>query len=588
LIPFSKKKLLQMQSEQQHIDNFFRQKEESYTPDNSRQDAHWLQLQQQLVKPTPVPPGKNVRVITTRRIVKYLGGFAVVTIITILALRVVKENSKKVTPKKATVASHSTVKPRTAAPKKQTTAATLPAVTRKPAARKPVVQKRKTIPKPVSRAIAAHIPAPPAAPKQHVVLSEAASKALLTQFYSELQKEPQVFSILPDRDTTITGREGTRIYIPAYAFARKNGIVRTGTVRLVLTEYYQYDDILAAKLSTTSNGEQLVSGGMLHLQAESGGEQLNVMPDKGLEIKMPTNDYDERMQLFRASTVPPTTAEMTRIGFIENRQIDTIRPVLLQLPDNTTVNWQPAGQWQWVSGERTLSQIKVLNLAAQPWRIRHGKKTVARFLLSKSIDIPENKVRQLIFARSNGYYDKIKIKRTGLNSSDVIDSVSMEFNRACHNKLVSRADSIRFREQQREDSIAHIMKMKHLKNYNFYITNLGWINCDRWLKDPRPKVEFTINLGTDIKANHFVSQLIFTRYRSVMTGFCAESKVQFRNIPENEPVQLVSLGVKDGKVVYCIQPLTVSNREVNNLTLVETTPEQFRQKLAELKIVAEN
>jgi hypothetical protein len=577
-----------MQSEQQYIDNFFRQKEENYQPDTSRQDAHWLQLQQQLVKPGPVPPGKNVRITTTRRIVKYLGGFAVITIITILTLQVMNNTSRKVTPKKAHVANTPASKTAPVVARKRTLAATANTVIPKPIASQPAAPAKKRNAQPVSRAIATHTTEPPAAPKQHVVLSETASKALLNQFYTELQKEPQAFSILPDRDTTITGKEGTRIYIPAYAFAKKNGIVRTGVVKVVLTEYYQYNDIVAAKLSTTSNGQQLVTGGMLHLQAESGSEQLNVLPDKGLEIKMPTNDYDENMQLFTGSTSVPAPTPGTRVGFLENRQIDTIRTMPLQLPDNTTVNWKPAGQWQWVSGERTLSQIKVLNLAAQPWRIHHGKKTVAKFLLSKSIDIPENKVRQLLFARSNGYYDKIKIKRTDRKSSDVIDSVSMEFNRACYNKLVSRADSIRFREQQRDDSLAHITKMKHLKNYNFYITNLGWINCDRWLRDPRPKVEFTINLGTDIKANHFVSQLIFTRYRSVMNGFCADSRVQFRDIPENEPVQLVSLGVKDGKVVYCIQSLTASNKEVNNLHFEETTPQQFRDKLKALNLIAEN
>ncbi len=51
---------------------------------------------------------------------------------------------------------------------------------------------------------------------------------------------------------------------------------------------------------------------------------------------------------------------------------------------------------------------------------------------------------------------------------------------------------------------------------------------------------------------------------------------------------MICLGVKDGKVMSCIQPLTVSAREVNNLVFEETTPEQFKQKLQALNLVANN
>ena len=130
------------------------------------------------------------------------------------------------------------------------------------------------------------------------------------------------------------------------------------------------------------------------------------------------------------------------------------------------------------------------------------------------------------------------------------------------------------------------IELRCTNQHSFTITTLGWLNCDKWQNDPTPKIEFTINLGAGQEAANFVSQLVFTRYKSVMNGYYTDSKIQFRNIPENEPVQLVSIGVKEGKVVYCIQPLVVSRKEVTDLRFEETTPQQFRQKLAELKLIS--
>jgi hypothetical protein len=595
-----------MQSEQQPIDDFFRRKEETYIPDNSRQNAHWQQLQEHLVKPAFVPPGKKVRVITTRHIVKYLGGFAVVTLITILTITAIKDR-KKVTPgntanKSAAVASitSETIKPtkrrpatrkREMAPKPATPTspvkAAIASTRTRPLARKPVIKTRN----------AASIPAVPSvtriAPADHRPdtaahtgkPSTSAIKApiSLNEFYSKLKKEAQAFTILPGRDTTLVGKEGTRLAIPANAFVSKTGTRTTGVVRIILTEFYQYDDIVAAKLSTTAGGRQLVTGGMLHLQADADGEAVALSPQKSIEVKMPTDNYDERMQLFTGSK---GISNPKRVAFVENRMIDTVRLVPMHPVDSNAIDWKPAGQEQTIPGRENAYNIKVLNLAAAPYKVSNRNKT-ARFLLSKDITIPEKQLKEKLLSRYDGFYNKIKFKRVPHSRSrNVIDSAWIEYRWASFKKLVSPEERIRYMERVRNDSINYAVRLKSLKNYSFTITTLGWLNCDKWQNDPTPKIEFTINLGAGQEAANFVSQLVFTRYKSVMNGYYTDSKIQFRNIPENEPVQLVSIGVKEGKVVYCIQPLVVSRKEVTDLRFEETTPQQFRQKLAELKLIS--
>ncbi len=88
-----------MRSEQQHIDDFFRKKEEEFQQDTGHADAHWEQMRGLLkpaIGPDPVP--KGYRLSTSRRIIKYLGGFTVVTVITLVTLTTIR-SKKKAAPK---------------------------------------------------------------------------------------------------------------------------------------------------------------------------------------------------------------------------------------------------------------------------------------------------------------------------------------------------------------------------------------------------------------------------------------------------------------------------------------------------------
>jgi hypothetical protein len=120
--------------------------------------------------------------------------------------------------------------------------------------------------------------------------------------------------------------------------------------------------------------------------------------------------------------------------------------------------------------------------------------------------------------------------------------------------------------------------------YSFALTDFGWYNCDKFTNDPRPKVTITANFGKGTSANNYVSLLVFTRFRSVTTGYNGGGhKIYYENIPVDEPALLITVSVNDDdKVVSNIQALTTSNTVVNNLVFEPTTPEQFKQKLQSL------
>src|SRR5687768_2260369 len=72
-----------MQSEFNHIDDFFRKKEEEASADNSMQDQHWQQMKGLLVTPAPQLAGK-IRTLNPKMLWQLVIGFTFVAVIGLL------------------------------------------------------------------------------------------------------------------------------------------------------------------------------------------------------------------------------------------------------------------------------------------------------------------------------------------------------------------------------------------------------------------------------------------------------------------------------------------------------------------------
>lgn len=80
--------------------------------------------------------------------------------------------------------------------------------------------------------------------------------------------------------------------------AKNSFDVRAGaTINLEIKEAYSAGDILLAGLTTKSNGELLQSGGMIYVNATADEKAVKII--KPINISIPSEVYDERMQLFK-------------------------------------------------------------------------------------------------------------------------------------------------------------------------------------------------------------------------------------------------------------------------------------------------
>lgn len=127
----------------------------------------------------------------------------------------------------------------------------------------------------------------------------------------------QTFNINPTKENRIVGIRGGSFTIPAGAFDGTESVV------IELKEVYAPIEILAAGLTTESNGELLESGGMFYINAKRDGKVLELK--KEIKGSIPADYINDSMKLF--------TGEVE-----ENENVNWIDPVpLYSQPDSNKI-----------------------------------------------------------------------------------------------------------------------------------------------------------------------------------------------------------------------------------------------------------
>ncbi|MFN0030941.1 MAG: hypothetical protein ACKVOR_02135 [Flavobacteriales bacterium] len=114
-----------------------------------------------------------------------------------------------------------------------------------------------------------------------------------------LKTKKSIVNIDNSQPCQVYGEEGTVLYLPPQIFCTADGQPYTGTVRIELDECYEVGDMLAANLSTTSDGRLLETAGMVNIKATGNGERLQLRDGAQYNIYFPKNEEQQNdFQLF--------------------------------------------------------------------------------------------------------------------------------------------------------------------------------------------------------------------------------------------------------------------------------------------------
>jgi OmpA family len=135
---------------------------------------------------------------------------------------------------------------------------------------------------------------------------------------------------------------------------------------------------------------------------------------------------------------------------------------------------------------------------------------------------------------------------------------------------------------QQFDSLSNALLSKNidvLQEYAFSITNLGWINCDRFLKyDAEDLAPFHARGSSDTRIF-----LICTEFKSALSMEYKNGYFLTEKIPKNTKIKLVAIKLEKGSPSLCVQSLVTGKRNIAPELVYKTmTLIQLEKELAQL------
>jgi hypothetical protein len=600
-----------MQNDNRHTDKKLQELEKQSLPDLSKMDEHWQQMKT-LLQPAVIPAKK--RTIGRKRIIGWVIAAAFIGAVVVVGYKMINPKNAATTAVNPRT-SRSVSKPGSSNDNVSSGKSSKPAnedPAKDPVTHNPVLGGTSSVKHTIAKNSAKRSKSRQVKDKSTVYqkqifplqdyskdtlsnkqTSAAEARAMLSNFFKQLEKPAQQFTVSNKRDTIITGRDGTALLIPAYAFAGTDEVVIT------MKEYYSYQDIVTNKLNTLSNDEQLVTGGMLHLMATVNGKEVDLQPGKSIRWFIPdTTPAMSQMQLFNGVATPAGKVETDkRTKFMEGGSTYDTVPSYVRY---NNINWIP--QSRAFVGSYLYTGVKVLDLRDDPFKtqVNQRQKRTGFFFIAPNSEL--NK-RELAKALKEKYgYDKVKVRKPkkdrrfwskifdagfGRGSQALGDSTWMDIRQAQTYRLpasdtmistggVSTYNSKSKAYKAYKALFNEISKNDLSKRYSVDIRTMGWVNCDRFYNQG-PKIDYYVNIK-DTAANYF-TVLVFKNIRSMMSGSVNGNTVMFGAVPTGQEAKIISVGIQNGKPVLAVKDVVLSTRTINDLVFEPTTPSAFKQEV---------
>jgi hypothetical protein len=434
------------------------------------------------------------------------------------------------------------------------------------------------------------------------------------------------FTFVNSKGFVYKGKGGTVLKFPPGVF----NCAAKDSVQISVCEYSDLTSMLEANLcTTTSDNKTLETNGMVYCKAYCNNKELEIKKGKSFSCmfnKTKKSDY----KLFEGTEKDGTIywknpvnaiSKKTSTNIIMVPKVDEGKKEALRICSYGTGNDIPEIESALsFPGDSTSHIISYfLNKYDIPYSdlipLSPEESIVLYFTLTKEGKLVFTNTDNLINARISNkliaYFEKMPRLKGFINKStgqkeDLPIFINITPNKLLAERLQSDKDNInrlkqiaadneaREKEIQKEkeklekeriekDKLAFekAEKMQNMIDESnkviFESNKLGWMNCDRFYTDPRPKIElFFAELE---KYTSFNIKIIFTSIKSfkqISYGNTAEA------LPINEPINIVFVGIKEGSLFFFNKKMVTSKKD-NEIEILAT-----RTDIKDLKKQIEN
>lgn len=351
----------------------------------------------------------------------------------------------------------------------------------------------------------------------------------------------------------ITLENGTKITIPANAFADANGETIEGEVTLKYREFHRPEDIIAGgiPMEHTENGESghLITAGMMELRGTYQGEEINIAANKEINFEMASYLDEPGVNFYALDEV---TGEWTEIGTpsaLKNPTIDSLeaaialceqieRPIapkkfdpeepVIQLSSRTRVfKGLGSNVWRYAGEDPALDPFQYEAFKKDQFKIiRHE-------IVDKELGIMEIELQFL-----DGNDQIVEMKTASFDKINTVDLVNQGVRRgetiadSSGRKLITwfapvltgaafeksmdiyKEKDAYFEEQARKKAELVAMKNSTRKvSRSFSVSGFGFFNCDIFSREPSTNSTYEIVMaGTTV--DYPVEVFIVNRFGS--------------------------------------------------------------------------
>ncbi len=390
-----------------------------------------------------------------------------------------------------------------------------------------------------------------------------------TNIFRHFEKKPQIYSFRQNRDTTIICEEGTSISIKANSIVlEKTGETITGNLQLEVKEYYKIDDIILSGLSTTSGNELLETGGMIHIAATADGGNCILKQEEVLEIGFPWSDKKDGMELF--------------YGEWSEDKIDWEPSTTLPQEEDRNVFFIVEDMPEFPGGELALRQHIAKNLKYPADAAKNGFQ--GRVYVSFIVDTAGRVINPQIARSIHPSLDReaIRIVRSlpawkpGRQRGKPVNvSYTIPIPFLLKNPELTNEE---FESKVIDDNFQETT----VSDVNRYVLNaarLGWINCDRFLRNKASTTSFSVLMN---ETQTSIVNIIFHRFKTIMRGTVESNRALFCNVPLGEEITIVAFKVSDDKIFLAVKETVITDKEETVLDFQPVTLDILKNKIEKL------
>lgn len=405
----------------------------------------------------------------------------------------------------------------------------------------------------------------------------------------------------------VYGKKGTCLYLPENIFVNSKGEIPKGKIKLELEECYDVSEMIMAKLSTTSNRKMLETAGMIHLKAYSGKEELMLREDAAYNIYFPKNkntkddfhlfygEFDEReiINWELAENEEPIEEYEDEVEVSEEYGSSDEWNYEDEMFSDSDEYFEPElkPRTSWLAeGESCFIHISKSNLREGTkiremdffnWPLQNGQTMNQWFVANFNPDLTMLEEFCVLGYRSginfkmdntgrivSYYIAKASVSEHDRNLANFMMTMppldltklmpSYTDDHACMLTFASRqgTEQQTFVQQfkkdlkKNEDGTIASTEAASLDYYIYSSTELGWINCDRFVNETEELV--TVSIHTNDAENCAVS-MVFEDINSILKGVAEDGKIVFYDVPTNKKVKLIGINTSSTQPLMAVR-----------------------------------